>query len=141
RGGKEEGVGLGFVGRGGTIEELATSTGLDREVVAATIARWNAQCDHGEDADFGRPPGTMVRLEPPFIFGQVWPAVSNTQGGPVHNSPQQIVDAGGNPIRRLYAAAELGSSFVHLYLSGVNIAECVVPGWVAGREAATIPAW
>ena len=116
-------------------------TNLDGEVLAATIARWNAQCDSGHDADFGRPPGTMMPLEPPFIFGQVWPTVSNTQGGPVHNARQQIVDTGGDPIHRLYAAGELGSSFGHLYLSGGNIAECVVTGWVAGREAATIEPW
>jgi succinate dehydrogenase/fumarate reductase flavoprotein subunit len=132
---------LGILRRADTIEQLATLTGLDREVLGATITRWNAQCDHSEDADFGRPPGTMVRIEPPFIFGQVWPAVSNTQGGPVHNSRQQIIDTGGSPIRRLYAAGELGSSFGHLYLSGGNIAECVVTGWIAGREAATIQPW
>ena len=133
---------LGVLRRADTTDELAKLADLDCEVLAATIARWNAQCDRGEDADFGRPPGTMMRIEqPPFIFGQVWPAVSNTQGGPVHNARQQIVDTGGNPILRLYAAGELGSSFGHLYLSGGNIAECVVTGWIAGREAATIEPW
>jgi predicted oxidoreductase len=59
----------------------------------------------------------------------------------VHNAKQQIVDIAGRPIERLYAAGELGSSFGHLYLSGGNIAECIVTGWVAGREAAGLPAW
>ena len=54
---------------------------------------------------------------------------------------QQIVDTAGKPIPRLYAAGELGSSFGHLYLSGGNIAECFVTGWVAGREAATLAPW
>jgi predicted oxidoreductase len=67
--------------------------------------------------------------------------VSNTQGGPVHNARQQIVDTGGYPIRRLYAAGELGSSFGHLYLSGGNIAECLVTGQVAGRESAGLLPW
>jgi succinate dehydrogenase/fumarate reductase flavoprotein subunit len=84
----------------------------------------------------------MMKIDqPPYIFGQVWPTVSNTQGGPVHNAKQQIVDISGKPIPRLYAAGELGSSFGHLYLSGGNIAECFVTGWVAGREAATLEPW
>lgn len=79
--------------------------------------------------------------QPPYVFGQVWPTVSNTQGGPVHNANQQIIDVAGQPIPRLYAAGELGSSFGHLYLSGGNIAECFVTGWVAGREAAALEPW
>jgi len=132
-------LGLGILRRADTIDDLAHMTGIEADVLSATIARWNAQCDQGQDTDFGRPPGTMMRIdEPPYIFGQVWPAVSNTQGGPVHNSRQQILDTGGEPIARLYAAGELGSSFGHLYLSGGNIAECFVTGWVAGGEAATM---
>ena len=101
---------LGILRRADTIEELAKLTISIVESLAATVARWNAQCDGGEDTDFGCPPGRMIRIDqPPFIFGQVWPAVSNTQGGPVHNARQEIVDTGGNPIRRLYAAGELGS--------------------------------
>jgi succinate dehydrogenase/fumarate reductase flavoprotein subunit len=71
----------------------------------------------------------------------VFPAVSNTQGGPVHNPKQQIVDTTNTPIARLYAAGELGSSFGHLYLSGGNIAECFVTGRIAGREAAALEPW
>ena len=80
-------------------------------------------------------------LKPPYVFGQVYPTVSNTQGGPVHDGRQRIIDVAGNPIARLYAAGELGSSFGHLYLSGGNIAECFVTGWVAGQEAAGQEPW
>jgi succinate dehydrogenase/fumarate reductase flavoprotein subunit len=84
----------------------------------------------------------MMRLDqPPYYFGEVFPAVSNTQGGPVHNPSQQILDTAGAPIARLYAAGELGSSFGHLYLSGGNIAECFVTGWIAGRHAAGLEPW
>ena len=126
----------------GTIAELAGMIGAKPAVLQATIDRWNALCDLGKDEDHGRPSGTMMRIDtPPFIFGQVWPTVSNTQGGPVHNAKQQIVNTAGQPISRLYAAGELGSSFGHLYLSGGNIAECFVTGQVAGREAAQLMPW
>lgn len=133
---------LSILHQASTIEDLAERIGVDGRVLRETIDRWNTLCDQECDEDFGRPPGTMARIDtPPYIFGQVWPTVSNTQGGPVHNARQQIIDTAGNPIPRLYAAGEMGSSFGHLYLSGGNIAECFVTGWVAGREAAKSIPW
>lgn len=135
-------IGLGILQQAATLEELAARIGANATVLQETLARWNALCDQGRDADFGRPGGTMARIDtPPYCFGTVYPAVSNTQGGPVHNPRQQILDTAGAPIARLYAAGELGSSFGHLYLSGGNIAECFVTGAIAGREAAALTPW
>jgi predicted oxidoreductase len=47
----------------------------------------------------------------------------------------------GEPIPRLYAAGEMGSAFGYLYLSGGNLAECLVTGKIAGSAAATLPEW
>lgn len=133
---------LGILKKADGVQELAAAIGVEASILQATIGRWNALCDKGADDDFGRPPGTMVRLDtPPFVFGAVYPTVSNTQGGPVHNARQLIVDVCGKPTARLYAAGELGSSYGHLYLSGGNLAECFVTGWVAGREVAEQPPW
>jgi len=133
---------LGILKKADSIKELAAIIGTDAGVLQATIERWNALCDQGADADFGRPRGTMARLDtPPFVFGAVYPTVSNTQGGPVHNTRQQVIDVDGRAISRLYAAGELGSSYGHLYLSGGNIAECFVTGWIAGKEAAGREPW
>jgi succinate dehydrogenase/fumarate reductase flavoprotein subunit len=135
-------VALGILHQAATLDELAAKIGVDAAILGATLERWNALCDQGTDADFGRPSGTMMRIDtPPYCFGAVYPAVSNTQGGPVHNPRQQILDTAGAPIARLYAAGELGSSFGHLYLSGGNIAECFVTGRIAGREAAQLAPW
>ena len=73
---------------------------------------------------------------PPYIYGKIWPIVSNTQGGPVHDAEQRIIDVYGEPIPRLYAAGEMGSAFGHLYMSGGNLAECFIGGRTAGRMAA-----
>jgi predicted oxidoreductase len=54
----------------------------------------------------------------------------------VHDAQQRVIDVCGKPIPRLYSAGELGSSFGHLYLSGGNIAECIVTGRIAGKNAA-----
>ena len=133
---------LGILKQAFTISDLAASIGVNSDVLEDTIERWNLLCDKGTDEDFGRPPGTMVRIDtPPYIYGQVWPTVSNTQGGPVHNAKQEIMNTAGNPISRLYAAGELGSSFGHLYLSGGNITECFVTGWISGRGVAGLEPW
>jgi succinate dehydrogenase/fumarate reductase flavoprotein subunit len=120
-----------------SIPSLAAAMGLSPAALAATIADWNAACAGGKDAAFGRPPGSMLPIAtPPFYAGRVWPVVSNTQGGPMHDAEQRVLDAFGRPIPRLYAAGECGSVFGHLYLSGGNLAECFVGGGIAGRAAA-----
>jgi predicted oxidoreductase len=71
-----------------------------------------------------------------FYAVQVWPVVSNTQGGPKHDEFQRVLDAYGQPIPGLYAAGELGSIFGHIYLLGGNLTEGLVGGRIAGRCAA-----
>ena len=87
---------------------------------------------------WGRPPTSMLPIrEAPFVYAPVWPIVSNTQGGPVHDAAQRILRPDGSAISGLYAAGEMGSLFGHLYMSGGNIAECFVGGRLAGLGAAS----
>ncbi len=123
--------------RADTLEELAGALELPAEALVRSVAAWNAACEAGADTEFGRHAGSMMRIaEPPFHGGRIWPVVSNTQGGPVHDQEQRILDAFGRPIPRLFVAGELGSVFGHLYMSGGNLAECFVGGAIAGRNAA-----
>jgi succinate dehydrogenase/fumarate reductase flavoprotein subunit len=135
-------VELGIIKRANTLEGLADALGIDAGAMKASVERWNAQCAAGSDADYARPAGSMMPVaEPPFYGAPVYPTLSNTQGGPVHDAHSRIVDVYGTPIPRLYAAGELGSAFGHLYMSGGNIAECFVTGRVAGRHAAALASW
>lgn len=129
----------GILKRADSIEALATQLGIDPTAAAASVARWNAHCAKGHDDDFQRPANSMLPIvKPPFYGAPVYAVISNTQGGPVHDSQSRIIDAYGQPIPRLYAAGELGSSFGHIYMSGGNIAECFVTGRIAGRGAAAL---
>ena len=115
---------------------------VDRIMLKATLDRWNAQCASGADDDFGRLAATMAPIKtPPFYFGEVWPIVSNTQGGPVHDARQRVLDPFREPIPRLYEAGELGSIWGHLYLCGGNLSECLITGRIAGNEAARLEPW
>jgi succinate dehydrogenase/fumarate reductase flavoprotein subunit len=85
---------------------------------------------------------TMVPIqEPPFYHGRLWPVVSNTHGGPVHNEHWQVLNAFGEVIPGLYEAGELGGIFGFLYLAGGNLAECYIGGWTAGRHVAQNEPW
>jgi succinate dehydrogenase/fumarate reductase flavoprotein subunit len=122
--------------------ELAAAMKMREEVLASTIAQWNAACEAGEDTVHGRPPTSMLKIAtPPYYCAEVWPVCSNTHGGPVHDAEQRILNAFGEPIPRLFAAGELGGVFGHLYMSGGNLAECFVGGWTAGRNAALLAPW
>ena len=135
-------VELGILKRADSLSDLASILGLNVAALERSVARWNSLCERGRDDDFGRPPGSMMPIAvPPFYGAPVWATLSNTQGGPVHDAQQRIIDVYDKPILRLYAAGELGSSFGHLYLSGGNIAECFVTGRIAGRNAAAAQPW
>ncbi|MHA1570719.1 MAG: FAD-dependent oxidoreductase, partial [Alphaproteobacteria bacterium] len=127
----------GLLHQAGSVSELAQAMAIPEAHLADSLDRWNEQCEGGGDVDHGRPGSSMVAIrKPPFTFANVWPVVSNTQGGPVHDARQRVIDVYGDPIPRLYAAGELGSVFGHLYMSGGNLAECFVGGRIAGQEAA-----
>lgn len=130
-------VQLGILKTAASLGELATALSVDEAVLSATLERYNGYCTAGEDGAFGRPASSMMPVAtPPFYYATAWPLVSNTQGGPVHDSRQRILDVFGDPIPRLYAAGELGSVFGHLYIGGGNLSECFVGGRAAGAGVA-----
>lgn len=127
----------GIFERADTIEELADKMGTEAAELRRTVDSWNAAVAAGDDRDFGRLAETMIPIDTaPYYFGRVYPVVINTQGGPRHDIEQRVVDPFGEPIHGLYAAGELGSLFGHLYMSGGNLAECIIGGRIAGRNAA-----
>ncbi|MFI5265809.1 MAG: FAD-binding protein [Chloroflexota bacterium] len=130
-------VDRGWILRGHTLRALAGEMGVPADAFEATVNAWNNSVATQKDSDFSRPPGTMTAMsQPPFYAVQVWPVVSNTQGGPKHDECQRVLDAFGQPISGLYAAGELGSLFGHIYLLGGNLTEGLVGGRIAGRRAA-----
>lgn len=129
-------VELGIIQRAETLEELAGITGASPASLRESIERWNSHCAAGEDRDFGRMKESLVPInKPPFYTTALRPLVGNTQGGPVHDARQRVLNPFGDVIEGLYTAGELGSVFGHLYISGGNLAECFVGGRTAAREA------
>jgi succinate dehydrogenase/fumarate reductase flavoprotein subunit len=128
----------GLLKKADSIAELAGLIGCDEQVLAGSLDRWNAACAAGADADHSRPSASLVPIAtPPFYVGDIWPVVSNTQGGPVHDAQQRVLNPYGEPIPGLFEAGEVGSIWGHLYLSGANLSECFIGGRIAGRNAAS----
>lgn len=130
-------VELGILKRAETLEQVASAIGASPQQLRETVERWNRTCADGADREFGRPVQSLRPIAtPPFYFGSVWPVVSNTQGGPVHDEHWRILNPFGDAIPGLYEAGELGGIFGFLYLAGGNLAECYIGGQRAARHAA-----
>ncbi len=131
-----------WIKKANSINKIADIIKVNSKVLNETVERWNFFCGTGNDEDFHRPSKTMMPLlNPPFYVMEAWPIISNTQGGPVHDPSQRVLDPMGKPIPRLYAAGEITSIFGHLYLEAGNITECFVGGKIAGQAAAAENPW
>lgn len=134
-------VDLGILKKAESLEALAALIGCDAQTLRGTVAKWNTACNSRCDDDFQRPSKSMTPVsKPPYFVGEIWPIVSNTQGGPVHDARQRVLNSFGEIIPGLYEAGEVGSIWGHLYLSGANLSECFIGGRIAGKEAAATDA-
>lgn len=127
----------GWIKKGESIESLAEQLSMPPSNLAETLESWNAHCHDGKTDLFHRPAETMAPIDqPPFYAVEVWPVVTNTQGGIAHDSRQRAIDSFDRPIPHLYVAGQLGSIFGHLYLQAGNAAEAVFSGHAAAENAA-----
>ncbi len=127
----------GLLHRADSLTALAHHMGIVPARLLETVATWNAHIEEGSSDPFGRPEATRCTIAaPPYYCGQIWPIVSYTQGGPLHDAAQQVVTPFDKPIAGLYVAGELGSIWGYLYTAGCNLTECFVTGRIAGEEAA-----
>jgi len=126
----------GWIIKAESAVDLASTLGMEPDVLERTIQTYNSYCKRGQDLDFGRNPEDLKSVNPPFYAVALWPAGPNTQGGPRRNSKSQVLDTKGKIISRLYSAGELGSIFGMIYPGGgSNLSECIAFGRIAGENA------
>ena len=97
-------IDAGYVFKADSIEELAGKMGLDPETLTATVEAYNAACEAGEDAEFGKDPKYLKPVEgAPYygIVGSSW--CYSTCGGLDVNEKFQVLREDGQPIEGLYA--------------------------------------
>jgi 3-oxosteroid 1-dehydrogenase len=135
-----------------TIEGLAEQMGVDPAGLSRTIAHFNEYAARGEDPDFHRgeaaydkmygdprnTPNPCLRplTEAPFYAMPIYPGDIGTNGGLLTNAKAQVLGAGGQPIRGLYAvgnnaASAMGESYPG---AGVTIGPAMTFGYIAARD-------
>jgi len=143
--GNKNALANGWILQGATIAELAAKIRahpenketMDAAVLTQQVETWNRYCAAGKDDDFDAEPDTMGPVKkPPFFAIPLYPGGPNTKGGLRSNARREVLDWDDRPIPRLYAAGEINSVFQFVYQGGGNLAECIVFGRMAGRNAA-----
>lgn len=122
-----------------TIEELAEMIGMDPEVLAAEVEKYNGFAQAGEDTDFGK---TVFSTEIVAEDGDTYaaramrPSIHHTMGGLVIDTECHVLNADGEIIPGLYAAGEVaGGIHAGNRLGGNAIADVYTFGRIAGETA------
>ena len=131
----------GFAETGETWEELAKAIGAPADVLAETMAAWNACVEAKEDPDFGRVSFANPLDQAPFYAIKVQPGVHHTMGGIKINDNAEVISTGGDVIPGLFAAGETtGGVHGNNRLGGNAVADFTIFGRIAGQSAADFAA-
>ena len=118
-----------------TLEALAEGTGC--KDIAETIENFNFFAANGKDYTCGRAAEYMRPFDGKKYYAKyVYQGLLNTQGGPKRNVNAEVLDTNGNAIPHLYSAGEMGGITACMYQGGTNVAECIIFGEIAGKNAA-----
>ena len=133
----------GWIVKGESIAELAGKLELPADTLTETAERYSTYCHQGLDPDFHRLSEDLEPVTgPPYYGMRLFPGGASTLGGPRRNHRAQVLKVDGNPIPRLYAAGELGSTYGMLYPSGGgNLADCIAFGRIAAENAVRETPW
>ncbi|MFN2099206.1 FAD-dependent oxidoreductase [Altererythrobacter sp. MF3-039] len=142
-----------------TLGELAEKLGIDGPVLEATVDRFNAHCEAGEDPDFQRGTsaydhfygdrtreGTAVTLGPikrgPFYAVEIRMGLLGTNGGPRTDSCARILGHDGEPLPGLFGAGNaIACPTGGIYAgAGGTLGPAITFGYIAGRTAAKVNA-
>ncbi len=144
-----------WVTRADTLEELAGQLNLDPSALCATVDRFNAHCEAGEDPDFQRGTsaydhfygdrsreGTAVTLGPigrgPFYAVEIRMGLLGTNGGPRTDGSARILGHDGEPLPGLFGAGNaIACPTGGIYAgAGGTLGPAITFGYIAGRTAA-----
>lgn len=124
-----------------TVAELEAEIGLPAGSLAATLERYNAAAERGEDPDFHKAPELVVPLRPPV--GAIDLRVAHsiyapfTLGGLDTTPDGEVRGEDGTPVPGLYAAGRTTCGIaVRGYVSGISLGDGTFFGRRAGTAAA-----
>lgn len=138
------GMESGAIKKFDSLEAVAKEYNMPVAVFLEEIKRWNSFVEKMKDDDFD----CMIfkdakpTVTPPFYVARLWPKVHHTMGGLVIDKNAQVMGFDMKPVKGLFAAGEVtGGVHGAVRLGGVAMADCIVFGRIAGKNAAAEKAW
>jgi succinate dehydrogenase/fumarate reductase flavoprotein subunit len=132
-------IARGWIVAARSVDELAHATGIESEVLAATMAEYNSDAAAGRDERFGRSADTLVPLDTTRLYAiRTWPGIAGTTGGPRHDERARVLRPDGAVIPGLYAAGAVSMVWGHLIDHGGGLTNAIAFGRIAGAEAAAM---
>jgi flavocytochrome c len=123
-----------------SLEELASKINVPAAKLAQTVTEFNNAVKDGKALEANPPKATLAyKIEGPkyYAFYPLVPGVTLSFGGIRINGKAQVLEADGMPIGGLLAAGECaGGLYYDDYIGGGSLANCLVMGRIAGKEAA-----
>lgn len=121
-----------------TLEELAEKTGMPYETLKASLDRYNALVEAGEDTDFRKANSMLFPVkEGPFYAAKVGIALLAIVGGLMVDDNLNVVDDNDQPIPGLYAIGNAsGGTYAIDYpinMAGNSNGRCLIWGYLAGK--------
>jgi tricarballylate dehydrogenase len=135
-----------------TIEELAVLLGLEADVLAQTVAEFNAATRPGtfdpntldglttEEIDPPKSNWALPIDTPPYHAYPVTTAITFTYGGVRTDTDARVLSTGGVPIPGLYAAGEIVGVFYHEYVAATSVLKALTFGRIAAEHAVSAAA-
>lgn len=134
----EKGLANGVVKKFASAAELADYHKIPKDAFLESVKRWNEYVVKKSDPDFkAKIFDDAVVNEGEFYSVRLWPRVHYTMGGLGINAKAQVLNGSLEPIPGLFAAGEIcGGVHGMVRLGTVSIADCLIFGRTAGRNAA-----
>jgi succinate dehydrogenase/fumarate reductase flavoprotein subunit len=147
-------VEAGYLLEGRTIAELAAAIGIDGDVLARTVERYNRYAETGVDEEFGRgtselnrfngdpeskPNPCLRRIGPgPWYAVAVWPSDLASSAGLRVDGTGRVLRSDGSVVSGLYAVGTDAASIFrgHYPGPGTMIGPAMVFAWRAAMQAA-----
>lgn len=135
-----QGIGLEVV-EADTLGGLAEKIGVPPSQFVKTVSEFNDQVKDGKALGASPPKaGWAYKIMTPkfYAFYPLVPGITLTFGSIRTNGNAQVLEMDGRVIPGLYAAGEAaGGLFYDDYIGGGSLANCLVMGRIAGKQAAT----
>ena len=121
----------------GTLEVAAERMGIEVAALKATVVKYKADAETGEDQFGKRAFPTVFSENDHFFLGYITPTLHYCMGGIEITTDANVLRSDSAVVPGLYAAGEV-SGGVHGVnrLGGNSLMECVVFGRIAGKNAA-----